>query len=163
MIKYALTCETDHNWDAWFSSISGYGEQLERGLVECPYCGSPRVQKAPMAPSVVTSKAQSRQSEQKSDDPSSQNMPVTSEDINLSLPEPMKALFAQMKEQIEKSHDYVGDTFAREARAMHEGETQVRPIYGEATAREVQALVEDEIPVLPLPALASPKGSKTIN
>jgi hypothetical protein len=45
----------------------------------------------------------------------------------------------------------VGDAFAREARAIHEGRSEERGIYGEATPEEVKALVEDGVPVAPLP------------
>jgi hypothetical protein len=83
--------------------------------------------------------------------------------MSLALPEPVKAMIAEIKSKIQATHDYVGDTFAREARAIHEGASQERPIYGEATAAEVKALIEDEIPVLPLPVGLSPKGTKGLN
>ena len=41
--------------------------------------------------------------------------------------------------------------FAREARAIHEGKSEDRGIYGEATPAEVKGLVEDGVPVAPLP------------
>jgi hypothetical protein len=169
MIKYALRCEHDHHWDAWFPSISGYDDQQARGLVDCPICGSKKVEKSIMAPSIRTSKSGrvsepelETKSETKTEVTETQ-LPVATQDMNLSIPEPIKAMFAEMKERIEKTHDYVGDTFAREVRAMHEGETEERPIYGEATASEVRALIEDEIPVAPLPILASPKGVKGVH
>jgi hypothetical protein len=166
MIKYALRCEHDHQWDAWFPSISGYDDQHKRGLVDCPICGSKNVEKAMMAPSIRTSKSarvDMPEIETKSEKTADTQLPVATQDMNLSIPEPIKALFAEIKERIEKTHDYVGDTFAREVRAMHEGDTEERPIYGEATASEVRALIEDEIPVAPLPMLASPKGVKGVH
>jgi hypothetical protein len=165
MIKYALKCADDHSWDAWFPSISGYDEQAARGLVACPYCDSNKVEKAPMAPSVVSSKSRAT--------PPFEAAPVNTETpasvvkddgpFSLSLPEPVKAMIAEIKSHIEKTHDYVGDTFAREVRAIHEGEIDHRPVYGEATPSEVRALIEDEIPVAPLPAMISPKGVKGLN
>jgi hypothetical protein len=163
MIKYALRCEHEHNWDAWFPSISGYDDQLARGLVACPYCDSTQIEKAPMAPSVVTSRRRSVEPVEPALTPGEPKLPVTTDDMSLMLPEPVKAMIAQIKSKIEATHDYVGDTFAREVRAMHEGESQERPIYGEATAAEVKALIEDEIPVLPLPAGLSPKGDRGLN
>jgi hypothetical protein len=165
MIKYALRCAHDHHWDAWFPSISGYDAQVSRGLVACPYCDSTVVEKAPMAPSVVSSKSlETRATEVPARHEDKQApVPVLSDEGPLSLPEPVKAMIAEIKSHIEKTHDYVGDTFAREARAMHEGETQPRPIYGVATPKEVKALIEDDIPVAPLPAALSPKGAKRLN
>ena len=165
MIKYALRCEQAHTWDAWFPSISGYDDQHARGLVDCPYCGTKTVEKAPMAPAVVSSKSVSQRDEtpRAPDVAATPNVPVATELPSLSLPEPIKAMFAEMKERIEKTHDYVGDTFAREVRAMHDGETEERPIYGQATTSEVRALIEDDIPVAPLPMLASPKRVKGLH
>lgn len=162
MIKYALRCENEHNWDAWFPSISGYDDQHARGLVDCPFCGSKAVEKAPMAPSVRTSKSSHAEVDTPVAVPDV-TLPVATHEMSLAIPEPIKAMFAEIKARLEKSHDYVGDTFAREVRAMHEGETQERPIYGEATASEVRALIEDDIPVAPLPVLASPKGVKGVH
>jgi hypothetical protein len=52
---------------------------------------------------------------------------------------------------VETNFDYVGDRFAAEARAIHEGASEERGIYGEATPAEVKALVADGVPVAPLP------------
>jgi hypothetical protein len=162
MIKYALKCDHAHNWDAWFPSILGYDEQAARGLVACPYCDSTTVEKAPMAPSVVLSRPRVSESSSAPSD-ATDTLPVATDEMSLSLPEPIKAMLNDMKAKIEATHDYVGDTFAREVRAMHEGDTDHRPVYGEATPAEVRALIEDDIPVAPLPAMISPKGAKGLN
>ena len=57
----------------------------------------------------------------------------------------------KVRRHVEENFDYVGDTFAREARAIHEGKSEERSIYGEATPTEVKKLVEDGVPVAPLP------------
>ena len=55
----------------------------------------------------------------------------------------------------------IGDrqAFAAEARAIHEGRSEERGIYGEASPQEVKALVEDGVPVAPLPP-APPKKTE---
>jgi hypothetical protein len=165
MIKYALRCEHEHHWDAWFASMSGYDDQIKRGLVECPFCGSKSVEKAPMAPSVVTSKAARKaDTANQSDDIAGQApLPVANDLPGLGLLEPVQTMLKEMRQHIEKTHDYVGDNFAHDVRAMHDGDIDKRPIYGNATVSEVRALVEDDIPVAPLPLLASPKGVKGIH
>jgi hypothetical protein len=166
MIKYALRCENTHTWDAWFPSISGFDDQQSRGLVDCPYCGTKSVEKAPMAPSIVASRSDRPAPPQAvAPPPETQALSVATNDesFSVTMPEPVKAMLAEMKERIEKTYDYVGDTFAREVRAMHEGETEERLIYGEATLAEVKALVEDDIPVAPLPILASPRRAKGVH
>ena len=58
---------------------------------------------------------------------------------------------AELRAEVEKTSDYVGDRFAAEARAMHVGDKKHRPIYGEATKDDAKSLVEDGVPVAPLP------------
>ena len=52
---------------------------------------------------------------------------------------------------MEAHAENVGRSFASEARRIHEGEAESRPIYGEASGREVRDLAEDGIDVTPLP------------
>ena len=69
----------------------------------------------------------------------------------------MMEAMGKVRAHVESSFDYVGDTFAREARAIHEGRSEERGIYGEASPREVKALVDDGVKVAPLPPAATPK------
>ncbi len=63
----------------------------------------------------------------------------------------LRALLNAMREQVVASAEHVGDRFAEEARAIHYGDAEGRPIYGEATLNEAQELAEEGIPVMPLP------------
>ena len=58
----------------------------------------------------------------------------------------------EVRAHVEENFDYVGDSFAREARDIHEGRSEKREIYGEATPAEVKKLKDDGVPVAPLPA-----------
>jgi hypothetical protein len=69
----------------------------------------------------------------------------------------------QVREHVEENFDYMGDAFAKEARAIHEGEAENRGIYGEATPKEVRDLKEDGIQVAPLPPALSPKPRTKVN
>ena len=44
----------------------------------------------------------------------------------------MMETMGKVRAHVETTFDYVGDTFAREARAIHEGRSEERGIYGEA-------------------------------
>ena len=56
MIRYALICaDCDHEFEAWFASSSAYDALAEQNQVTCADCGSARVSKQIMAPSVRTS------------------------------------------------------------------------------------------------------------
>jgi hypothetical protein len=135
MIKYALRCDRTHEFEGWFGSSVDYDDQAARGLVECPVCGSTGVSKQIMAPAVAGTKAQ------RSDDPV----------VDPKMREMMMTAMGEVRRHVEENFDYVGDAFAKEARAIHEGKSEERGIYGEASPAEVKALVEDGVKVAPLP------------
>ncbi len=134
MIRYALSCESDHGFEAWFGSSSDYDDQAARGLVECPFCGSHQVAKQIMAPAVAGTKRTASD-------------PEAAKKVQAMM---MEAA-GQVRAHVEANFDNVGDAFAREARAIHEGRSEERGIYGQATAQEVRALKEDGVPCAPLP------------
>lgn len=135
MIRYALTCDQDHGFEAWFSASADYDSQRERGLVECPLCGSKEVRKQIMAPAVSGTKAQGKP------------------DMSGPLQSMMMQAAREVRQHVEETFDYVGDAFAREARDIHEGRSEKREIYGEATPTDVRKLKDDGVPVAPLPPL----------
>lgn len=133
MIRYALRCEHDHGFEAWFGTSADYDDQAARGLVECPVCGSHAVSKQIMAPAV----AGTRTSPAEPDLAKMQTM--------------MMQAAREIRSHVERNFDYVGDAFAREARDIHEGRSEKREIYGEATPAEVRKLKEDGVPCTALP------------
>ena len=133
MIKYALACEHEHTFEGWFGSSSDYDDQLAGGLLECPVCGTRAVRKQIMAPAVAGTKAQGEP------------------EARAKARAMMMQAVRQVRAHVEDNFDYMGDRFADEARAIHEGRSEERGIYGEATPAEVRALVEDGVPVAPLP------------
>ena len=50
MIRYALRCGSEHEFEAWFRDSAGYDEQHAAGEVACPVCGDSDVTKALMTP-----------------------------------------------------------------------------------------------------------------
>ena len=140
MIKYALQCDATHEFEGWFGSSADYDDQSARGLVECPVCGSRGVSKQIMAPAISGTKAQ-------------RAVPA----IDPKMREMMMTAMGEVRRHVEDNFDYVGDAFAKEARAIHEGKSEERGIYGEASPTEVKALVEDGVKVAPLPPAAPKK------
>jgi hypothetical protein len=138
MIRYALACEHEHEFEGWFAASADFDDQAGRGLLECPVCASKAVRKQIMAPSVSGTRKRGEGGE----GPGRQVM--------------MEAM-NQVRRHVEETFDYVGDSFAREARDIHEGRSEERGIYGEATPTEVKSLVEDGVPVAPLPPAAPKK------
>ncbi len=140
MIKYALQCDQAHEFEGWFGSSADYDDQAARGLVECPVCGSHGVSKQIMAPAVAGTKAQRAAP---APDPKMREM--------------MMAAMGEVRRHVEDNFDYVGDAFAKEARAIHEGKSEDRGIYGQATPAEVKKLVDDGVPVAAMPPEAPKK------
>ncbi|MBV7409329.1 DUF1178 family protein [Maritimibacter sp. DP1N21-5] len=132
MIRYSLKCDRGHDFESWFQSGTAFDGLVGSGHVSCPDCGSTAITKSLMAPRVTTSEAVDKLSEKE------------------------KAL-AKLRAKVEAESDYVGLSFAKEARAMHEGDAPERSIYGEASAKDAIALLEDGIPVAPLPFLPTRK------
>ena len=154
MIRYTLICEKNHDFESWFRDSEAYEAQRKKRLVTCPICDSHRIEKTIMAPQVA-----------RKDRAISAPVPVTDAPVPAALPETapamllgekereLRAMISEVREKILAVTDDVGDRFAREARAMAEGDTEERPIRGQATAQEWRDLVEDGIGVLPLPEL----------
>jgi hypothetical protein len=139
MIRFALTCEQGHGFDAWFSSGDSYDEQTEAGVIVCPECGSADVEKAPMAPAVLRG--------------GGKKAPAQSESPTQTGPNQNYAMLKGLYEHLKSNAENVGKAFPEEARKIHYGEAEERNIYGEATVEEAKSLYDEGIPALPLPKL----------
>ncbi|MEZ7813717.1 MAG: hypothetical protein ACI9O0_001269 [Paracoccaceae bacterium] len=151
MIHYALKCENDHSFESWFRSAEDFDILHDKKMVECSLCGSDSVVKLLMAPAVRPArKAQQRALDAAQPQP---NLPVPPVQSGF-LTDPhsqLEQVVANLRKQIEENSVYVGQDFAAEARAMHEGESPERAIYGEAQPQEARALIEAGVSVAPLP------------
>jgi hypothetical protein len=123
MILFTLRCASGHQFEAWFRDGDGFEAQHKAGEITCPECGDAQVEKALMAPRIGRSRDKSP--------------PIS--------PAQMRAALTEMRRQVEKNCDYVGERFAEEARRIHYGEADPHGIYGEASRDESQALAEEGI------------------
>ncbi|WP_342153780.1 DUF1178 family protein [Methylorubrum sp. SB2] len=154
MIRFTLVCDSGHSFESWFPSGSAYDEQAARGFVTCPICESGRVTKAPMAPAVARTDRDRRPAAEPASLPAPPSPPPTAPMPMPMLAEPerrLRALFKAVREHVVSTSEHVGDRFAEEARAIHYGDAEGRPIYGEATPHEARELAEEGIEVMPLP------------
>ena len=134
MIRYNLSCDQGHDFDSWFQSAAAYDRLAGQGHVACALCGSTAVEKALMAPALRPTDR--------------------TEAAPLAAPQSgLEQKLAALRAHIEETSDYVGLSFAAEARAMHDGLVPERAIHGEARPDEARRLIEDGIPVAPLPFL----------
>lgn len=137
MIRYDLNCKEGHRFDGWFASSSAFESQRDAGQIPCTICGTTDIDRALMSPQVPARASQG--SEQPADTTAQKNA------------------LEQLRRHVEANSDYVGLRFADEARAMHEGRSEHRSIYGEAKPEEARKLVEDGVPIAPLPFIPTRK------
>jgi hypothetical protein len=156
MIHYNLRCKKGHAFESWFQSSFAYETQERRRLVSCPVCGSTDVERAIMAPQIARKKGREQAP--------SEQMPVPASAAEVIPPSPstpllmtqereLRAKLKELRDHIVKNADNVGERFPNEARKMHYGDIEHRPIYGEASADEAKALIEEGVEVMPLPTL----------
>jgi len=164
MIRYALHCRNGHDFESWFPNSAAFDKQAKRGLVECPVCGSAKVEKAIMAPRLGRS----------DDTPRAESAPPVPAPMPVAPPavsQPMTPVMAlsprerelrqklkELRDHVTKNSHYVGPQFAEEARKIHYGETEHRSIYGEASPDEAKELHDEGIEFHPLPVLPDDKN-----
>ncbi len=131
MILFELRCAHQHHFEAWFKDGATFDALAPAGGIVCPACGDTCIEKAPMAPRLAKARGKTLDAAQ-------------------ALGE-MRKVLADLKRKVEDSCDYVGERFPEEARRIHYGETQARPIYGEATAEEARDLEDEGVAVNRIP------------
>jgi hypothetical protein len=160
MIRYALVCHRKHEFEVWFKNSADYDKQAKRGLVSCPACGSTKVEKALMAPSLGagTKKRKSRAPiEAPAEAPAAAESAPAEQTAPVAMMSPqekeLRTKLKELREHLTKNADNVGKKFPEEARKMHYGEIEHRSIYGEASMEDAKALHEEGIEFHPLPTL----------
>lgn len=124
MIVFDLQCRSGgERFEAWFHSNADYDEQSDAGLVECPFCSSTDVEKAPMAPMLPKQGGAGN----------------------------ALARLANIQSEMLKNSEWVGEQFADTARKMHNGELEPRLVHGQASVGDAKSLIDDGVPIAPLP------------
>jgi hypothetical protein len=171
MIRYALNCDNGHAFESWFANSAAYDKQTKRKLVTCPVCGSAKVEKAMMAPSLNSGEAADPRPPSPTPTPPNPAPPPPLQPGPMP-PIPPKTPVAMMstaerelrhklkelRDHITKNASYVGPHFPEEARKIHYGEADHRSIYGEASPEEAKELHEEGIEFHPLPVLPDDKN-----
>ena len=147
MIRYDLKCAEGHRFESWFQDAAAYDRLVAAGALSCATCGGGGVAKALRAPQVRPARKAAA-----APAPAEPKRPM-----GAGMPDKLVKAMAELRAHVEANTDDVGSDFARQARAMHEGEMDDRPIRGEATAAEAKALLEDGVPAMPLPFPARKK------
>ena len=151
MIRYNLRCDAGHAFESWFQSSSAYESQEKRKLVNCPACGSTKVERAIMAPQIVSKKKD--RAEPAAVSASTDVAAPGSTPLMMAQERELRAKLKELRDHIVKNADNVGERFPNEARKMHYGDIEHRPIYGEASPEEARSLIDEGVEVSPLPVL----------
>ncbi len=139
MIHYQLVCGDGHEFDGWFTDSAGFEAQAARQLISCPICASTAVNRALMAPAIPRKTAVAR------------TAPATPQATGGIMPDQVRHALRQLRREIEANCDYVGPSFAEEARRIYYGEATPRGIYGESTDAEAEALADEGIDIARIP------------
>ncbi len=156
MIHYNLRCKKGHAFESWFQSSSAYETQEKRRLVSCPLCGSTDVERAIMAPRIARKKGREQAPAEQLPVPAPATEvipPSPSAPLLMTQERELRAKLKELRDHIVKNADNVGERFPNEARKMHYGDIEHRPIYGEASPDEAKALIDEGVEVMPLPTL----------
>ena len=156
MIRYALVCDKGHDFESWFADSAAYDKQARKKLIACPLCGSPKVEKAIMAPRVTGGRKRAAAPVEAPAE-AAVTTPTTETPAPVAMISPaeqeFRAKLKELRDHLTRNADNVGTKFPEEARKMHYGDIEHRPIYGEASADEAKSLIDEGIEVMPLPTL----------
>ena len=175
MIKYSFGCEKGHEFEGWFSTSVEFDRLIAAKLVDCPSCGSQKIEKLLMTPQVKKSArgapdlalpvepARAGHSEAPSEattaSPPKQQLAMP--ELTPQMADAQAKIIEQirdLKKNIVKNSENVGDRFGEEARKIHYGEAEKRGIYGKASIEEASELWEEGVDILPIPDLPEEKN-----
>ena len=106
MIKYSLKCSEDvcnkkEPFDGWFQNSSSFEKQIKAGYISCPYCGSLKIRKNLMSPSLKTIKKTRPKK-------NSKNVKYDETYKNISKKVDMMVVLRNLKKEIQKNAEFVG-------------------------------------------------------
>ena len=134
MIKYNLKCENDHEFESWFSNSKEYEKLNKKGLLECIFCPSKKINKSIMAPTILNSKEKDNE------------IKLIKKDFK-----DEKNNLINLRKYIEKNFDYVGKDFSKKVREVYYDKKSKKAIYGTTTPQEREELADEGIDLLTIP------------
>ena len=152
MIKYQLKCRSEicsdkKEFDGWFKNIEAYEKQKLQKLINCPICGSDKVEKLLTAPSLKTNKTKTKDARDKKFKKAKNNENFLG-NINS---DSILTILRTLKKEVQKSSTFVGNEFVSQVRSMKEGKIREKPIHGHGTNKEIKELKDEGIDVVNIP------------
>lgn len=132
MIIYDLICEHGHCFEGWFQDGEAFQEQLSRGLIQCPACGTSQVSQRLSTGGTLRTRGEQGESTSRP-------------------PEDSRKILRALQRFIETHFHNVGTDFAKVALRMHYGVEEPRNIRGTTTEAEERMLRQEGVEFLKLP------------
>ena len=132
MIKYNLTCsKCKFIFNSWFSASSDFDRLKKKKLISCTICGSDKISKSIMSPSISRIKQIDKN--------------------KIKIKKEVRRKILEHQKFIKENGTYVGEDFAYEARSLHYDKKKSKTIYGKATEDEINDLNEEGIETTTIP------------
>ena len=138
MIAFDLQCSQGHTFEGWFDSSGDFQDQKASGLVECPVCGDPEIDKI-LSP--IRSLGYSQPTE-----PNGESGPELNEKTMQ-----LRTFLKAAKDFMETNFEDVGAEFAKEALKIHYGVEPSRNIRGSSTEMEEEMLKDEGVEFMKMP------------
>src|SRR4051812_29324637 len=141
MIVFDLRCSGGHRFEGWFNSAEDFTAQKKHKILECPTCGSAKVDRIPSA-------ARLNFGAQEKPKPASTPAPQKTPDMEGKDPFAIaQMLYLKMIDELLTKTEDVGREFPEKARNIFYERDAARPIRGQATDKEHDELLAEGIPV----------------
>jgi hypothetical protein len=153
MIVFDLLCSVGHRFEGWFGSAEDFARQKDRRLLECPSCGSAKVERVPSA-SRFNLGAQEPARQKNPKPPEAPTAPAPEKTPQMEGKDAFaiaQMLYSRMLDELLTKSEDVGKEFPAEARRIFYQESKPRSIRGQATPEEHDELLDEGIPVARLP------------
>ncbi len=128
MIKYSLVCKKcELSFESWFASSKEYEKLKRKKLLNCHNCNSLNIDKSLMAPSI-----------------NKKNYDKTEKELKKF--KKIKKTITEYQSFIKNNFEYVGESFAYEARSIHyNNKKKEKGIYGIVSKEDLKELSEEGI------------------
>ena len=144
-----LQCAQLHVFEGWFGSEEDYLAQYRQGQLSCPICGETQVEKKLSAPRLNLKRSQAADvAAPQAESAAPQTEAPSVADLS---PAQLQAAYMHVVREMLRQTEDVGERFAQEARAIHAGEADDRPIRGQTSPEQAQELAAEGISVIALP------------
>ena len=140
MIVFDLLCGSGHRFEGWFNSAADFSAQKKHRILECPTCGTAKVDRVPSAARLNLGAQEKPKTPEKTPEMEGKDPFAIAQ-----------MLYSKMIDELLTKSEDVGTKFPEKARDIFYEREAVRPIRGQATEEEHEDLLAEGIPVSRFP------------